>query len=104
MRRILVSYARMKKAEKRGAGASHVPVESVVVAAQDRPADLVALDEALSELERLDERQARVVEMKYFGGMTNAEVAEAIGVSERTVEGDWSMARKWLRRQLSEQE
>jgi RNA polymerase sigma factor (TIGR02999 family) len=102
MRRILVSYARMKKAEKRGAGASHVPLESVVLAAQNRPADLIALDEALSELERLSERQARVVEFRFFAGMGLEETAEALDVSPATVKRDWTVARAWLNRELSD--
>jgi hypothetical protein len=69
MRRILISYARMKKADKRGAGSEHVSVDNVMVAADSRPQDLLALDEALEKLESLDERQARVVECRFFAGM-----------------------------------
>lgn len=102
MRRILVSYARMRKAEKRGAGVSHVPLESVVLAAQNRPGDLIALDEALSKLEQLNERQARVVEFRFFAGMGLEETAEALDVSPPTVKRDWTVARAWLNRELSD--
>lgn len=101
MRRILISYARMKKAEKRGSGADHVPLDSVVVAARDRPADLVALDEALTRLEALSERQARIVECRFFAGMEVRETAEALGISPATVKRDWTLARAWLNRELS---
>ncbi len=100
MRRILISYARMKKAEKRGSGADHVAFDSVVVAARERPADLVALDEALTRLEALSERQARVVECRFFAGMDVRETAEALGTSPATVKRDWTMARAWLNREL----
>ena len=101
MRRILISYARMKKAEKRGAGADHVAIDSVVVAARERPADLVALDEALTRLEEMNERQARIVECRFFAGMDLKETAEALGISPATVKRDWTLARAWLNRELS---
>ena len=101
MRRILISYARMKKAEKRGSGADHVPLDSVVLAARERPADLVALDEALTRLEELSERQARIVECRFFAGMDLRETAEALGISPATVKRDWTLARAWLNRELA---
>lgn len=101
MRRILISYARMKKAGKRGAGADHVPLENVMVAAQSRPADLIALDEALAKLEQMNERQARIVECRFFAGMGVEETAEALGISPATVKRDWTVARAWLNRELS---
>ena len=101
MRRILISYARMKKANKRGAGSEHVPIDNVMVAADDRPADLIALDEALTRLEKLDARQARVVECRFFAGMGVKETAEALGISPATVKRDWTVARAWLNRELS---
>jgi len=100
MRRILISYARMKKAEKRGAAAPHVPIEDVVVAARTRPADLVALDDALLRLEQLSERQARIVECRFFAGMNVEDTAEALGISPATVKRDWTVARAWLNREL----
>ncbi len=101
MRRILVSYARMKKAEKRGAGSAHVPITSVMVAADSRPQDLIALDEALAKLESLDERQAHVVECRFFAGMGVEETASALGISPATVKRDWTVARAFLNRELS---
>jgi RNA polymerase sigma-70 factor (ECF subfamily) len=96
MRRILISYARMKKAERRGSGADHVSLDNVVVAAQERPADLLALDEALTRLEAMSERQARVVECRFFAGMGVDETAEVLGVSTATVKRDWTVARAFL--------
>jgi RNA polymerase sigma-70 factor, ECF subfamily len=100
MRRILISYARMKKAEKRGSGADHVPIDDVVVAARSRPAELVALDEALTRLEAMNERQARVVECRYFAGMSVEETAEVLNTSPATVKRDWAVARAFLNREL----
>jgi RNA polymerase sigma factor (TIGR02999 family) len=100
MRRILISYARTKKAEKRGGGAEHVPIDNVVVAAETPPGDLVALDDALSRLERLSERQARIVECRFFAGMGVEETAEALGISPATVKRGWTAARAWLNREL----
>lgn len=101
MRRILVSYARQRKADKRGSGADHVPLENAVVAAQNRPAELIALDEALERLRALDERQVRVVECRFFAGMSVEETAEALELSPATVKRDWTAARAWLNRELS---
>jgi RNA polymerase sigma factor (TIGR02999 family) len=100
MRRILISYARMKKADKRGAGAEHVPLHDVVAAARQRPQELLALDEALERLAEIDERRARIVECRYFAGMSIEETAETIGVSPATVKRDWLLARAWLNREL----
>jgi RNA polymerase sigma factor (TIGR02999 family) len=101
MRRILISYARMKKAEKRGAGSAHVPLENVMVASDAPPQDLLALDDALTRLEQLDERQARVVECRFFAGMDVKETAEALSISPATVKRDWTAARAWLNRELT---
>ncbi len=101
MRRILISYARMKKAEKRGSGAEHVPIDNVILAAQDRPAEVIALDAALTKLEQLSERQARVVECRFFAGMSVEETAEAIGISPATVKREWTVARAFLNRELA---
>jgi RNA polymerase sigma factor (TIGR02999 family) len=100
MRRILISYARMKKAGKRGAGAAHVPLDDVVLAAEERPADLLRLEDALARLEALDQRQARVVECRFFAGMSVEETAEALGTSPATVKRDWTVARAFLNREL----
>lgn len=101
MRRILISYARMKKAGKRGAGSAHVPIDDVIVAARTRPSDLIALDEALRQLEQMSERQARIVECRFFVGMGVDETAEALGVSPATVKREWTAARAWLNKELS---
>lgn len=100
MRRILISHARAKKANKRGAGAEHVPLEDVIAAAESRPADLLALDEALERLQELDERQARIVECRFFAGMSVDETAEALEISPATVKRDWTVARAWLNREV----
>ena len=101
MRRILVDHARRHGAHKRGAGARRVPIENVEsLAAEDRAELLVALDDALSRLAALDARQARVVECRFFGGLTEDETAQALGVGLRTVKRDWAKARGWLYREL----
>ena len=102
MRRVLISYARMRQAERRGGSEmAAVPLESVVVAAQTRPGDLLALDEALGRLERLNERQARVVECRFFAGMGVEETGAALGISAATVKREWTVARAWLNRELT---
>ncbi|HKJ01759.1 MAG TPA: sigma-70 family RNA polymerase sigma factor [Longimicrobiales bacterium] len=102
MRRILISYARMKKAEKRGSGAEHASLDDVVVVARDRPDHLLALDEALERLSALDARQAQIVECRYFAGMSVEETGTALGISPATVKRDWVLARAWLNRELGE--
>jgi RNA polymerase sigma factor (TIGR02999 family) len=101
MRRILIGYARKRNAEKRGSGADHVSLEDVVVAAREAPADLLALDDALTRLEAVDPRQARVVECRYFAGMSVEETAAALDVSPATVKRDWTVARAWLNHALA---
>lgn len=97
MRRILVDHARRHGAVKRGAGAKRVPLETVEgLAADERAELLVALDAALVRLAAHDERQAKVVECRFFGGLTEEETAEALGMSARTVKRDWAKARSWL--------
>ena len=102
MRRILVSHARQRRAEKRGAGAEHVSLENAFEAAHARPGELVALDEALERLRVIDERQVRIVECRFFAGMSVEDTAEALGISPATVKRDWTAARAWLNRELSE--
>ena len=102
MRRILISYARMKRAEKRGGVfAEPVTLENAVVAATERPDELMALDEALSRLALLSERQARVVECRFFGGLDVEQTAHVLSISPATVKRDWAMARAWLNRELA---
>jgi RNA polymerase sigma-70 factor, ECF subfamily len=100
MRRILVDHARASGAQKRGAGAVHLDADSLPGFAAERGAELLALDDALSALERLDPRAARVVELRYFGGYTDPEVAEALNVSVPKVRRDWEFARSWLYDQM----
>jgi RNA polymerase sigma factor (TIGR02999 family) len=100
MRRVLVNYALMKKAGKRGAGAPHVPIEDVVAVARSRPGDILWVDETLDRLEALNGRHARIVECRVFGGMGVRETAEALDISPATVKRDWALARAWLNRQV----
>jgi RNA polymerase sigma factor (TIGR02999 family) len=103
IRRILVDHARHKRADKRPPGDRRVPLEQDFADGRDvARIDLIALDAALGQLTKLDERQSQIVEMKFFGGMTTAEIADVLEVSKRTVEGDWAMARSWLKGQLAE--
>jgi RNA polymerase sigma factor (TIGR02999 family) len=99
MRRILVDSARARRYQKRGGGAVRVIFDETLAVSQRGP-DLVALDDALALLAEKDERKARVVEMRFFGGLTNTEIAAALGVSDDTVTRDWQMAKLWLRREL----
>jgi RNA polymerase sigma-70 factor (ECF subfamily) len=99
MRRILVDFARERQAGKRGAGAVHLPIDDAfAVLAPDR--DLVALDDALAALAEIDERKSRVVELRFFGGLSTDEVATVLGVSAKTVLRDWQLAKLWLLQQL----
>ena len=101
MQRILINYATMKKAEKRGGGAAHVPLEDVPIALDDAQADeLIALDGALTRLGEFNKRGADVVTYRFFGGLTHDEIAEVMGTSSITVRRAWDAARIWLRREL----
>lgn len=102
MRRILVSHARRRLAAKRGGAAVNVTLVEEVVGSGGPEVGLLALDEALGALAELDPRQARIVELRYFGGLTIEETAEALTVSPSTVKSDWQMARAWLYSQLGE--
>ena len=101
MRRILVDHARTKKRVKRGGSNIRVSLADATVAAKGPDLDIVALDEALERLAKLDEQQSRVVELRYFSGLTVEETAEVMGVSPATVKREWSVARAWLHRELS---
>lgn len=101
MRRILLSHARHKHREKRGGGAYKVSLSEVDMMSEERSAELLALDEALQRLSGIDARKGRVVELKYFGGLSVKEIAEVLDVSPVTVARDWEMARVWLARELS---
>jgi RNA polymerase sigma factor (TIGR02999 family) len=100
MRRILVDHARAANSKKRGSRARQITLVDELAIADDRPLDVLVVDEALTRLAERSERQARVVEMRLFSGMTVGEVAAALSVSERTVKGDWRVARAWLAREL----
>jgi RNA polymerase sigma factor (TIGR02999 family) len=101
MRRILVSAARARCAEKRGGRAGAISLEETGEVPVDRAAELVALDEALQTLAELDPRRARVVDLRYFGGLSVQEAAEVLGVSAETVMRDWKRARAWLATELA---
>jgi RNA polymerase sigma factor (TIGR02999 family) len=100
MRQILVDYARQRRAQKRGGGWLRVTLSSAVALDQGLDIDLLALDDALRELAALDERKSRVVELRFFGGLSCREVAETLNVATRTVEADWYMARAWLQKTM----
>jgi RNA polymerase sigma-70 factor, ECF subfamily len=103
MRRILVDLARARHNLKRGGPKQRVSLDEALVATPERGADLLALDEALARLATLNPRQGQVVELRYFGGLTEDDVSEVLKVSPRTVRSDWSLARVWLYRELSKQ-
>lgn len=102
MRRILVDFAVSRRAQKRGGGVIPEPLDDAVVMAVSRGDDLLALDEALDRLATVNERYGRVVECRFFGGMSVEETAEALGTSPATVKRDWTVARAWLNRELGE--
>ncbi|MEM7199815.1 MAG: ECF-type sigma factor [Planctomycetota bacterium] len=101
MRQILASYARDQRAQRRGGGKTVVLLTEADAASKESLLDLVALDDALTQLQTLNERQARTVELRFLAGLTVDETAEVLGVSPRTVKADWQMARGWLNRALS---
>ncbi len=100
MRRILVDYARSRQNEKHGGDHLHLELDEALDEAAGRDADLVALDDALKSLSELDPQQSRVIELRYFGGLTIEETAEVLGIFDTTVEREWRLARAWLRREL----
>jgi RNA polymerase sigma-70 factor, ECF subfamily len=104
MRHILVDFARARRNLKRGGDAQQVSLDEALTVAAGHNAELVALDDALKDLARLDERQSKVVELRFFGGLTEAEIAEVLRISPRTVSSDWNLARSWLLRELSRKE
>jgi len=101
MREILVDHARARRADKRGGALQPVSLDSAVVLEQGSVTDVLAVDEALSSLARKDPRAARVVELRFFAGLSIEETAEVLDVAPRTVKRDWQLGRAWLRRQLS---
>lgn len=101
MRQILVDHARAHAAGKRGSGMFHFSVDDVDIPIEDRADSILIVDQVLDRLSSIDEQQAKIVEMRFFGGLTNAEIAEAIGISERSVAREWQSARLWLFRELN---
>ena len=101
MRRILVDEARRRHAAKRGGGRPHVPLDAIDIGGPERQTQLLALDEALARLESQDPRKALVVKLRHYVAFGDAQIAEALGISERTVRNDWKFSRIWLQRELS---
>lgn len=101
MRRILIDHARRYAYAKRGGGAQQVSLEEVAIVAREQGSELVRLDEALKGLAKMDPRRCHVVELRYFGGLSNEEIAGVLKISENTVTRDWNMARAWLYQQLT---
>ena len=104
MRRVLVNHAKSRKRLKRGGKGKRVPLDEPLAISAERDDDVLALDEALEKLAVLDPRQAKLVELRFFGGLNVEETAEVLGVSKRTVEREWTACRAWLRRELSDQD
>jgi RNA polymerase sigma factor (TIGR02999 family) len=103
MRRVLIDHARAHATEKRGGGSVRLSVDDVQLPLEQRADSLVALDEALERLSQIDERKSKVVEMRFFAGMSDEEMAEVLGVTTRTVLRDWKKAKLWLYRELSQE-
>jgi len=100
MRRILVDHARARLAEKRGGKAERIELDEALLPPEERAANLLALDDALTELATIDARKSQVVELRFFGGLTVEETAEAMGLNSATVRRDWTFAKAWLHRAL----
>jgi RNA polymerase sigma factor (TIGR02999 family) len=103
MRRILVDYARSRKYAKRGGGERALSLDEELIVSEERRAEVVAVHEALEELAKFDVRKSQIVELRFFGGLTIDETAEVLGVSPGTVMADWTVAKAWLRREISPQ-
>jgi RNA polymerase sigma factor (TIGR02999 family) len=100
MRRILIDFARSRGYQKRGAGAAHISLDEAPSVCKEADADLLALDDALKGLAAIDDRKSKVVEMRFFGGLSIEETAEVLGISSDTVLRDWKFAKMWLLREL----
>ena len=100
MRQVLMQYARLRLAKKRGANAVRVEFSEAFVPSPERDEDLIALDDALDGLAEIDPREARIVELRFFGGLSEEETAHVLGISDRTVRREWNHARVWLLREL----
>lgn len=104
MRRILITHAQNHAYAKRGGGALKVSLDEAAVLSQERASDLIALDEALKGLTAIDPRRSQVVELRFFGGLSNEEIAEVLNISTNTVTRDWSVAKAWLHREMSKEQ
>ncbi len=104
MRQIMIDHARRKRTEKHGGGLERVTLDNLITPNGEKDVDIVALDEILAELARLDPRQYRIVEMRFFGGLTEEEVATILGVSRTTVQSEWRAAKAWLSKELRKAE
>ena len=102
MRHILVDHARTKTTDKRGGNPARVVLDETAAVTPARANEIIALNDALVELETLDERKSRVVELKFFGGLSQQQIAEVLGVSRETIKRDWRFSRTWLLRELSD--
>lgn len=101
MRRILVDYARSRGYAKRGGDARHVSLDEVAIVSEERATDVVALDDALTSLATIDSRKSQIVELRFFSGLSIEETAEVLAVSPGTVMRDWTLAKAWLRREMT---
>ena len=101
MRRILVDYARSRRYAKRGGGARQVSLNEALIVSEGRSAEVVALDDALKGLAAIDQRKSQIVELRFFGGLSIEETAEVLGVSPGTVMRDWTLAKAWLRKEMT---
>jgi RNA polymerase sigma factor (TIGR02999 family) len=104
MRRILVDHARQRQTEKRGSGAQQVPLDEALTVPMQSNLDIAALDESLSSLALVDPRKSRVVELRFFGGLSNKEISEVLGITPGAVRNDWVVAKAWLYRDLQRTE
>ena len=103
MRRILVDFARSRNSKKRGGDAFQLPLDETLIVSSEPRADLIALDDALKALAAIDERKSRVIELRFFGGLSVQETAEVLKVSRETVKRDWRLAKAWLLRRFRKQ-
>ncbi|QDU82773.1 RNA polymerase sigma factor [Polystyrenella longa] len=104
MRRILVDYARARATHKRGGDLERIPLDRAIVFSHDKPEDILSLEDMLLKLERLDERQAELVELRFYGGLTVEQAAKHLGISKRTAELEWKMIRAWFRKELKKED
>ena len=102
MRRILVEHARMRGSLKRGGGMERISLDEGFALSKEKSVDVLAVEEALQLFEKTDPRAAKIIELRFFGGLTEVEVAQNMGVSRRTVQNEWRLAKAWLRKFFSE--